>query len=122
MFRACKELCPELAVIDESLFTGFGGGFAGMGRVCGAVTSATAVVSYLKRDTNNPTERTKAYDSLRSLYKDFEAEYGSLDCSDITGCDFTNPAEQQKFRDENKRVTICTPLVRYVVEQIYSLK
>ena len=33
VFHACKELFPELADIDESLFVGFGGGFGGTGRV-----------------------------------------------------------------------------------------
>jgi C_GCAxxG_C_C family probable redox protein len=121
VFHACKELCPELADIDDSIFAGFGGGFAGTGRVCGAVTGATAVVSYLNKDKNDPTNRDKIYEDLRNLFSDFEAEYGSLNCRDIIRIDFTDPEESKKFLAE-KYEQVCKPLVKYVVEQIYNLR
>ena len=118
VFHACKAFLPELADVDESLFTGFGGGFAGTGRVCGAVVAATAVVSYLKIDRSNPTNRNETYTALRKLYGDFESKYTSLNCQDIAGIDFTNPEDAKRFREE-KFEQVCKPLVKYVMELVY---
>ena len=121
VFHVYKELFPELADIDASLFVGFGGGFGGTGRICGAISGATAVLSAIKTDRDNPNYRSELYAILNGIYQEFESEYKSLNCRDITGFDFTDPEEGKRFRKENKREEICSPLVKYVVGQIYNL-
>ena len=122
VFHVCRELFPELADIDDSLFVGFWGGFAGTGRVCGAICAATAVLSAVKTDRDNPDYRKELAPILRGLYEDFEAEYKSLNCRDITGVDFTSPEDGKRFLEENKREQICDPLVKYVIGRIYNLR
>ena len=120
VFHVSKGLFQELADIDESLFVGFWGGFAGTGRVCGAISAATAVLSAIKTDRENPNYRRELSAILRILYQDFELEYKSLNCRDITGTDFTNPEERKMFREGKKRDQVCYPLVKYVVKLVYK--
>ena len=122
VFHVSQELFPELADSDEALFVGYWGSFAGTGRVCGAICAATAVLSAIKTDRDNPEYRREMAPILHGLYQDFELKYGSLNCRDITGVDFTDPEDGKRFREEKKREQICEPLVKYVVEQIYNLR
>ena len=80
------------------------------------------MLSAFKSDRDNPDYRKELRVILRGLYQEFESEYKSLDCRDITGIDFTNPEEVKMYREENRREQLCKPLVKYVVGQIYSLR
>lgn len=107
---AVRGIVPRLSSADEAMFAGFGGGFGRTGRVCGAVVAATVAVSAAMMDSDAPFEREELNLTLQRLYRDIEAEYGSLDCRQIVGLDFRDPEQSSRYRSE-KHEQVCRPLV-----------
>ncbi|MCX7748002.1 MAG: C-GCAxxG-C-C family protein [Clostridia bacterium] len=120
VFKAFKDQCEELKDIDEAFLAGFGAGFAGRGKVCGAVSAATAIVSLFKISKENPKNRKELYVLLREFYKGFEDTYGSLGCYEITGADFTTPEGYALYLNE-KHEKVCKALVKNVVKEVYKI-
>lgn len=75
--------------IDEltacRIMEGFGGGMGGMQEVCGALTAATAIISYYssKGVPDHGVTRQKVYDKVCQAAKIFRKEYGGITCREI---------------------------------------
>ena len=69
--------------------SGFGGGMAGMRDVCGAVSGMFMAYGLLRgsADPNDRAAKTAAYQTLRQLAGEFEAQNGSLICRQLLGLD-----------------------------------
>src|SRR5665811_1452730 len=80
VFKALQDVSSGLKDLDEAMFAGFGGGFACKGKVCGTLVAATAVLSQLKMDRNDPHNRKELYETLRQLYQEIERKNGSMNC------------------------------------------
>jgi C_GCAxxG_C_C family probable redox protein len=75
----------------------FGGGVAGTGETCGAVTGAALALSlrdYQAPDAVGPAASRKA---LQDFTSRFAAEFGALRCRDLTGFDLTTPEGHDAF-------------------------
>lgn len=101
-----KHIIPRIA-------TPFGGGLALKGCVCGALSGAIMVLG-IKYGREEPTqEKEPSYSRAASLIDKFSSKYGTINCKEITGLDFSNQQEvAQKWA--YIRETICTPLVKEV--------
>ena len=120
MILTFKDALPQIKDLDELAFTGFGGGFAGTGRVCGAVVGATALISALKMDKNRPTYKDEVKSTLHSLYKDFEAKYQSLDCRGILSLNFMADGVKKDRCYADRHSLVWDPLILFVVELVYN--
>ena len=75
----------KVGIDEETIFRiieGFGGGIAGSGHVCGALSGLCSVASMSlcpKMDINNPTKKT-TYPAINKMVKEFEERQGSCDC------------------------------------------
>jgi C_GCAxxG_C_C family probable redox protein len=75
----------------------FGGGVAGTGETCGAVTGAALALSlrdYQAPDAVGPAASRKA---LQDFTSRFAAEFGALRCRDLTGFDLRTPEGHEAF-------------------------
>jgi C_GCAxxG_C_C family probable redox protein len=75
----------------------FGGGVAGTGETCGAVTGAALALSlrdYQAPDAVGPAASRKA---LQDFTGRFAAEFGALRCRDLTGFDLRTPEGHEAF-------------------------
>ena len=72
--------------------SGYGGGMAGMRGVCGAVNGMFMAYGLLRgsADPNDRAAKTAAYQTLRQLAGEFEAQNGSLICRQLLGLDPRN--------------------------------
>ena len=78
------------------LMQGFGGGFGGLGEVCGALSGAVAAYSMLS-DALRPGDneaKEAFYDKVKALGEAFRAEAGGLRCSELKDAD----PEKKKIR------------------------
>lgn len=89
-----SELLPRLA-------TGFCSGMARTGGTCGAVTGGVLALSlFLGRATaERPVEAN--YALVQAFVDGFRQEFGTLNCSDLLGCDLGSEAGQQQFQDQD---------------------
>lgn len=100
-----------------------GGGVAGMGETCGAMTGAALALGLRdmlppNEDAERATERTR--ECLQELLRDFRAEFGSCRCRDLTGFDLTTPEGHDAFMASESRGR-CGDYVGWVCEQITPL-
>jgi len=102
--------------VTPKTVTAYGGGIVRTGSICGAVNVAIMGLSQ-KYGRENPkrhfihTQRP-VFEFLNTIVD----EYGSIHCSCIIDCQLTELEGIRKFRDENIKENLCTPLIRKVME------
>ncbi len=86
----------------------FGGGVAGLGEVCGALSGAALALGLRDHEAERSpaaggaeTERRPDPKAgrlaLQDLMRAFSTEFGALRCRDLTGCDLTTPEGHDAF-------------------------
>lgn len=67
------------------MMEGYGGGFGGLQEVCGALTAATAVISYYSSEGSPQLgeKRKKIYDKVCQAAELFQKEYGGITCREV---------------------------------------
>ncbi|MFH1845421.1 MAG: C-GCAxxG-C-C family protein [bacterium] len=129
---AAEYFCAEsvLLAIAESrgiqspfiprMATGFCGGVARTGGTCGAVSGAILAINLvLGRD--KPTESVEVnYAAVEALLDMFNAEFGSLSCPALIGCDLGTDAGQQ-FYEDNDLKPQCTQYVAEAARMAQSI-
>jgi len=100
-----------------------GGGVAGTGETCGAVTG-TALALGLRdmpvtdKDSEETATRTREY--LQGLLRDFTVEFGACRCNDLTGFDLSTPEGHDAFMASEARGR-CKDYVGWMCDQIAPL-
>jgi len=95
----------KLGLEDQTLvkaMTPFAGGISTSGGVCGALTGALAFLgSLLGRDEPEKKDDPLMWKACQEVYKRFEkevvAKWGSVNCRDIAGVDWSNQEEVLAF-------------------------
>jgi len=85
------------------------GGIAYSGGACGALTGAIVFLgSLLGKDDPEKKDDPNLQKACREFYKKFQdevmAEWGSVNCRDITGVDWKDPVQMKAFRREGGRL------------------
>ncbi len=93
-YKIESELVPAIA-------TGLCAGLARTGNVCGAVSGAVLSINLIKGRKSGKESIDDCYSLVRSLLKEFEATFGSINCARLTGCDLGTPEGQAYFRENN---------------------
>ena len=94
-----SELIPRIA-------TGFCSGIARTGGMCGAVSGAIMGID-LVYGRDLPTESLEpAFALAQKMIQLFEAQFGSVNCRQLTGCDLASEAGQRTFM-ENQLMERC---------------
>ena len=92
----------------------FGGGIAGGGDWCGALTGVFLAAG-LKHGRVRPEDaaaKERPYALVRELTSRFAAAHGGVKCRDLLGCDIGTPAGQKEADDKDLHRTVCEKLVR----------
>jgi C_GCAxxG_C_C family probable redox protein len=108
-----SELLPRLA-------TGFCSGMARTGGTCGAVTGGVLALSLFlgRATTEQPVEAN--YALVQTFVDGFKQEFGTLNCSDLLGCDLGNDAGRQQFQDQDLQQR-CRGYSSYAAEMVSRL-
>jgi len=100
----------------------FGGGFSGVGEMCGALTGAALALgardlAMTDRGMEPPADTP---DQLRGLLRDFSEEFGNRRCLDLTGFDLTTPEGNTAFRMSEIR-SRCADYVAWAIDRLEPL-
>jgi C_GCAxxG_C_C family probable redox protein len=89
-----SELIPRIA-------TGFCGGIARTGGICGAVSGAVMAISiyYGRSLPDEPID--KSYIPIQKIIELFENKFGSTNCRELTGCDLGTEEGRRRFSAMN---------------------
>lgn len=114
VFSAFSEelgLDPDTA---KKIACGFGAGISKTGNICGAVSGGVMVIGlkYGKAEEGDDaaTEKTRAL--VRQFIREFTEKNGAVNCTNLLGCDLSNPEDYARARDKELFVTKCPLLVR----------
>jgi C_GCAxxG_C_C family probable redox protein len=99
--------------------TAFGGGMAGCGKVCGALTGAMMALSLkFGRDVSEDTDaKATTYANVRELSAAFAERFGSIHCFDLIGIDLTTPEGLQRATELDLHNNLCPKYVAFAAEQ-----
>ncbi|MCL5735921.1 MAG: C-GCAxxG-C-C family protein [Actinobacteria bacterium] len=100
----------------------FGGGIAGTGEACGAVTGAAMAAGMRDfHDRDQAAERSqKTKEDLQKMMKDFAVTYGSCRCRDLTGYDLSTPEGFKAFK-ESPAHERCQEFVGFIIDRVSPL-
>jgi C_GCAxxG_C_C family probable redox protein len=100
----------------------FGGGIAGMGEACGAITGAALSLGmrdfHLAEEPADLGPRTRAL--LQELMRGFAVEFGASRCADLTGCDLSTPEGHAVFAASEARKR-CPEYVGWMCDRLAPL-
>jgi C_GCAxxG_C_C family probable redox protein len=112
-------LDPNLVLVARY----FGGGVAGMGEACGALTGTGVALGL--RDCHLPEEeddlRASTADGVQALLRDFASEFGSCRCRELTGCDLSTPEGLEVFRADPMQHGRCAEYVGWACDRLAPL-
>lgn len=108
--------CPRIA-------TAFGGGMAGQGEICGALTGAMMSIGlkYGRERGDDNESKAVVYGKVRELFSAFEKEFGTCGCFDLIGIDLTTPEGLEQAKATNLHHGICPKYVKFCAEQAAQL-
>lgn len=96
---------------------GFGSGIARLSQTCGAVTGAAMVLSLKVRGADQPTKadipaKEETYGLIQEFAKKFQAENGSIGCTELLGCNLGTAEGRKQFSERGMLKTHCAKFVR----------
>jgi C_GCAxxG_C_C family probable redox protein len=96
------------------LGTGFGGGLARHGEVCGAVSGAIMVIGlkFGMVNQDNTEARTKTYEVITQFIDKYNEHQRSILCRELLGCDISTPGGREFASEKELFSTKCPEFVR----------
>lgn len=96
-----------------------GGGLAGMGEACGALTGAAVALGLhtFHQEANGEEPGSNATEFLQQLVRNFASEFGARRCRDLTGFDLSDPKQREAFFASDIR-SRCTDYVTWTCKRL----
>lgn len=109
--------------VDHRPALAFGGGIGHAGDVCGAVTAGAIAIGLLCGDRIPDLQEAKlrARELALPFYRDFEAEFGQVDCRSLIDLDISTDEGFARYRESTLKTDRCTRYVKYAVDRLWSV-
>lgn len=114
----CEALVPDCKNVVK-VATPFGGGIAGTGHLCGAVTGAVIALGLCKGRTTSKEDRSICEKAARRFIGEFIEEFHTVSCRDIIGVDLQSEEGRKKHK-ESIRDEKCCRVVKFAAERMYD--
>ena len=106
----------------------FGGGGAGWGSLCGAVSGSVMAVGLLlgTEGTESPelfqSKRERMRAITQEIMGEFENHWGHVDCYDLLGVNTRTPEGKQRYEEMKARgETYCAEYVEWAAEKVLEI-
>ena len=102
--------------------TPFGGGVSRFGTICGALVGGCMALGfcYGRTKAEEKDKRDKTYAKVQEMLREFEKEFGTLQCKGLINLNLLDPEERKKFQ-ELKLTNRCAGFVAFAVEKARRL-
>lgn len=110
------------------LASNFGGGVAGWGSACGAVTGAAMAIGLMMG--TDGTESKEEFEGKREKMREltqrfagaFEEKWGHINCYDLLGVNTRTPEGKKRYEEMKERgETHCAEYVEWAAEKVIEL-
>jgi len=110
VLQAIADECGILSAQIPRIATGFCGGMALTGGLCGALTGGIMALGLLYGRNSGTESRDAVYDRTRRLIEAFEHRFGSTRCTGLLGCDLSTPEGLATFERKGLEQSLCLKL------------
>jgi C_GCAxxG_C_C family probable redox protein len=102
--------------------TPFGGGISRWGTVCGAVVGGAMALGfcYGRTRAEEKEQRARTYDKVQEMLRQFEQEFGTVQCRGLINLNLMDPADRKKFDELGLRKK-CAGFVTRTAENIRKI-
>ncbi|MHB1134733.1 MAG: C-GCAxxG-C-C family protein [Chloroflexota bacterium] len=109
--------------IDPRPALALGGGIGHAGDVCGAVTGGAIAIGLLVGDhvADVQQAKNKAKELALPYYRDFQAQFGTVDCCPLIGIDISTDEGFQTYKASDRKEKVCSGAVNYAVRRLLPL-
>ena len=114
--RECGLVGPNATSLIPRIATGFGGGIARNGNICGALAGGVMAISLALGREKPEESRDPSYGAADRFYNDFVKAFGTYRCREITGVDLKTLKGQEAYQDKIHRER-CSPIVGWAAER-----
>ncbi len=99
--------------------TPFGGGIARWGAACGTVVGGGMALGFFygRTTVEDKEKRDKSYAKVQAMLRQFEKDFGSVQCRSLIQLNLMDPADRKKFEELGLRKK-CSHFVAKNVENI----
>ncbi|KPK35782.1 MAG: hypothetical protein AMK70_04720 [Nitrospira bacterium SG8_35_1] len=109
-------MCQELKIETENdaiprIASGFAGGIGNTGSVCGSVIGAIMAIGLNQSRAESMEEAIRNLAVTQEFRRRFEAEMGTINCSELTRADLTTPEGIKQFMESDTPQKVCFPAV-----------
>lgn len=110
--------CCDLLQFDKDLAlrlaTGFGGGIAREGQICGAVSGGVLAISlrYGRGESDGKSKVEETYTKTREFIDRFKERHGNVNCRELIQCDLQTTEGKKYFKENDLLRTTCADLVK----------
>ncbi len=103
--------------------TAFGAGVARHGEICGALVGAAMALGLKsgREDAEDVATRNALYDKTDRLIGEFEQEFDTVRCIELTECDMTTPEGLAKSKELDLHHKVCPRFVAFVAKHASML-
>ncbi|UCF04202.1 MAG: C_GCAxxG_C_C family protein [bacterium] len=120
---------PDLGLERETalrIATGFGGGMARMGSICGAVTGAFMAIGlrHGRTEAGDTEAKERTYALIREFATRFTERHGSIICRELIDCDISTPEGLRDAEDSGVFTEVCPNFVKdaaTILDELLSL-
>jgi C_GCAxxG_C_C family probable redox protein len=101
----------------------FGGGIAGQGKTCGAVTGALMALGLLLKEKEKDITKHKELTNKKAkeFLEQFKEKFETTNCSDIIGFDPNDEASKKKAKEAGRFEELCPKLIQNGVRIVLEL-
>jgi C_GCAxxG_C_C family probable redox protein len=102
--------------------TPFGGGISRWGTVCGAVVGGAMALGfcYGRTKAEEKEQRDKTYIKVQEMLRQFEKEFGTVQCRGLINLNLMDPADRKKFDELGLRKK-CAAIVSRTAENVRKI-
>lgn len=113
----CSAFAEDFGIKKETalrLSCALGGGMSHTGNACGAVTGALMVIGmkYGMTKAEDRKAKEKTYAVAHEFITEFLRRNHSINCTELAGCNLSDPKELARARETNVFRTKCSKYVR----------
>jgi C_GCAxxG_C_C family probable redox protein len=108
-----SDLIPRIA-------TGFCGGISRTSGICGAVSGAILALNIFYGRMDAGTSTDASYAKVQAMVSLFERQFGTTNCTALTGCNLAT-AEGQRIFKANNTIERCKHFSQEAVKMVLTL-
>lgn len=125
VLQAVAEAHGQKDAVIPKIATGFCGGISRTSGMCGALAGGILAFGLLTGRSSPQESKDQCYALSHRLVHRFREKFGSIQCTDLLGCDISTADGAQCFKAGGLENKICTPLTRQtaaLVEEVLALR